>query len=490
MQLPILSIIVFTPIVFGIILLLIPSERKQVIRVTALVGASIALGFSVWAYFSYDQVLGGYQFMEHYPWIPVMGISYFVGVNGMNLPLVLLTGIVMFTGVLVSWNIDDRPREFFAFMFILATGVFGVFVALDLFQLFFFYEIAVFPMYLLIAIWGWKETREYAAMKLTLFLFIGSLIALIGALAMYFTADVQTFDMLVLQDAGFSTAFQRLWFPFVFFGFAVLGGIFPVHNWSPDGHVAAPTAVSMFHAGVLMKLGAFAALRVGIMLLPEGAKFWAGLILVLATINVVYGAFIASVQKDFKYVIGFSSVSHMGLVLLGFATLNLQGLTGAGIQMFSHGVMTALFFAVVGIVYDRAHTREIPKLGGFARVMPLVAVAFIIGSLVSMGMPGLSGFIAEFPIFLGLWQTEPVIALIAAISIVITAGYIMLVVRRVFFGDMPEEFEGNIGPITRGDKVSLVLLAGILVLIGVWPAVIAPMVESGAQAVLTVIGGA
>jgi NADH-quinone oxidoreductase subunit M len=357
-------------------------------------------------------------------------------------------------------------------------------------MLFFFYEIAVFPMYLLIAIWGWKETREYAAMKLTLYLFIGSLIALVGALAMYFTADVQTFDMLVLQDAGFSTAFQRLRFPFVFFGFAVLGGIFPVHNWSPDGHVAAPTAVSMFHAGVLMKLGAFAALRVGIMLLPEGAKFWAGLILVLATINVVYGAFIASVQKDFKYVIGFSSVSHMGLVLLGFATLNLEGLTGAGIQMFSHGVMTALFFAVVGIVYDRAHTRQIPKLGGLARVMPLVAVAFIVGSLVSMGMPGLSGFIAEFPIFMGLWQTEPAIALIAAISIVITAGYIMLVVRRVFFGDMPEEFDGHIAPITRGDKVSLVLLAGILILIGVWPAVIAPMVESGAQAVLTVIGGA
>ena len=313
MQLPILSIIVFTPIVFGIILLLIPSERKQAIRVIALVGATIALGFSVWAYFSYDQVLGGYQFMEHYSWIPIMGISYFIGVNGMSLPLVLLTGIVIFTGVLVSWNIDDRPKEFFAFMFILATGVFGVFVALDLFQLFFFYEIAVFPMYLLIAIWGWKETREYAAMKLTLYLFIGSLIALVGALAMYFTSDVQTFNMLVLQEAGFSTAFQRLWFPFVFFGFAVLGGIFPVHNWSPDGHVAAPTAVSMFHAGVLMKLGAFAALRVGIMLLPEGAKFWAGLILVLATINVVYGAFIASVQKDFKYVIGFSSVSHMVL---------------------------------------------------------------------------------------------------------------------------------------------------------------------------------
>jgi NADH-quinone oxidoreductase subunit M len=345
-------------------------------------------------------------------------------------------------------------------------------------------------MYLLIAIWGWKVTREYAAMKLTLYLFIGSVIAMVGALAMYYVADLNSFNLLELEGANFSPAFQRFWFPFVFFGFAVLGGIFPVHNWSPDGHVAAPTAVSMFHAGVLMKLGAFAALRVGIMLLPEGAKFWTPLILVLATVNVVYGAFIAMVQKDFKYVIGFSSVSHMGLVMLGFATLNLNGLTGAGLQMFSHGIMTALFFAVVGMVYDRAHTRQIPELGGFSKVMPLVAVAFIVGGLVSMGMPGFSGFIAEFPIFMGLWQRQPVVAMVAVIGIVITAAYVMRVVGGVFFGKMPSEFEGHISPVTTFDKVALVLLAGILILIGVYPAVMAPLVESGAEAVLSLIGGA
>jgi NADH-quinone oxidoreductase subunit M len=408
----------------------------------------------------------------------------------MNLPLVLLTGIVIFTGVLISWGLDDRPREFFAFLFILASGVFGVFISLDLFQLFFFYEIAVFPMYLLISIWGWQVTREYAAMKLTLYLFIGSVVALVGALAMYFTSGLGTFDLLELERAGFSPAFQRLWFPFVFFGFAVLGGIFPFHNWSPDGHVAAPTAVSMFHAGVLMKLGAFAALRVGIMMLPEGARVWSPLILALATVNVVYGAFIAMVQTDFKYVIGFSSVSHMGLVMLGFATLNRDGLTGAGLQMFSHGVMTALFFAVVGIVYDRAHTREIPKLGGFSKVMPLVAVAFIVGGLVSMGMPGFSGFIAEFPIFMGLWQRQPVVALVAALGIVITAAYIMRVVGRVFFGTMPAEFEGHIPAITMQDRIALVILAGILFLIGVYPTVMAPLVSSGAEAVLRILGGA
>jgi len=489
MDFPFLSVITFIPIVTGILLLLFPGERKSAIRWVALLASSIALLLSVWIYFSYDTSLGGYQFEEQYPWIERLGISYHVGVDGMNLPLVLLTGIVMFTGVLISWGIDDRPREFFTFLFILATGVFGVFVSLDLFMLFFFYEIAVFPMYLLIAIWGWKVTREYAAMKLTLYLFIGSVVALVGALAMYFNSGMQTFDLLELEKAGFSTAFQRLWFPFVFFGFAVLGGIFPVHNWSPDGHVAAPTAVSMFHAGVLMKLGAFAALRVGIMLLPEGAKFWSPLILGLATVNVIYGAFIASVQTDFKYVIGFSSVSHMGLVMLGFATLNQKGLTGAGLQMFSHGIMTALFFAVVGMVYDRAHTREIPKLGGFRKFMPMVTFAFIIGGLVSMGMPGFSGFIAEFPIFLGLWQKAPIVAIIAVLGIVITASYIMRVIRGVFFGSVPQEFEGHISPITGFDKVALIFLSGILILIGVYPAIMAPLIESGTTAILRLIGG-
>jgi len=490
MNFPILSVITFIPITTGLILFMMPANRHREIRLLALAAAALALGLSLYAFLAYDTAAAGYQFVEQVPWIPRLGISYHVGVDGMSLPLVLLTGIVMFTGVMISWGIEDRPREFFAFLFVLATGVFGVFIALDAFMLLFFYELAVFPMFLLIAIWGWQVTREYAAMKLTLYLFIGSVISLVGVLAMVYTSGLGTFDMLQLEQAGFSTAFQRLWFPFVFFGFAVLGGIFPFHNWSPDGHVAAPTAVSMFHAGVLMKLGAFAALRVGIMLLPEGAHFWAPLILGLATVNVVYGALIASVQTDFKYVIGFSSVSHMGLVMLGFATLNKDGLTGAGLQMFSHGVMTALFFAVVGMVYDRAHTREISKLGGFSKVMPLVAVAFIIGGLVSMGMPGFSGFIAEFPIFLGLWQVQPVVALVAALGIIITAGYIMRVVGKVFYGEMPADLVGHISPVTRLDRVALVVLAGLLVLIGIQPWVMAPMIATGAESVLRVVGGA
>jgi NADH-quinone oxidoreductase subunit M len=490
MHFPILSVIVLTPIIAGMIILLVPSDRKNIVRYIALAAATIDLLLSGWVYFNYNTVIAGYQFVEKYTWLPQLGISYYVGVDGMNTPLVLLTGIVMLTGVLISWGVDDRPREFFAFLFILASGVFGVFVAQDLFMLFFFYEIAVFPMYLLISIWGWIKTREYAAMKLTLYLFIGSVISLVGGLALYFNSGLNTFDMVQLAGANFSRDFQIFWFPFVFFGFAVLGGIFPFHNWSPDGHVAAPTAVSMFHAGVLMKLGAFAALRVGIMLLPEGAQFWRWLILILALVNVVYGAFIAMVQTDFKYVIGFSSVSHMGLVMLGFATLNKDGLTGSGIQMFSHGVMTALFFAVVGMVYDRAHTREIGELGGFSRKMPWVAVAFIIGGLVSMGMPGFSGFVAEFPIFMGIWQVRPVIAIVASISIVITASYIIRIIGRVFFGPMSEDFDHHIGDVTIKDKFALTLLCAIMVTIGIFPSVMSNLVASGVSHILSLFGGA
>jgi NADH-quinone oxidoreductase subunit M len=327
-------------------------------------------------------------------------------------------------------------------------------------------------------------------MKLTLYLFIGSVIALVGALAMYFASGLHTFDMLALEGAGFSADFQNLWFPFVFFGFAVLGGIFPFHNWSPDGHVAAPTAVSMFHAGVLMKLGAFAALRVGIMLLPIGAQTHLPWIIVLTLVNVVYGALIAMVQTDFKYMIGFSSVSHMGLVAMGFATLTPQGFLGAGVQMVSHGVMTALFFAVVGMVYDQAHTREIPKLGGLVKYMPFAAVAFIIGGLVSRGMPGFSGFIAEFPIFMGLWNSYPWIAIVAAISIAVTAAYILRAIGRVFFGELPAELEGHMHDIKPSEKLALGVLCVIMVTVGIFPNVIVPMVQSGVSTILSLLGGA
>lgn len=489
MQFPILSVIIFTPIIAGLLILALPAERKTEVKAVALAAAIITFLLSVWVYFSYDIAAGGYQFLEKLAWMPSLGISYSVGLDGISAPLVLLSGLVVLSGVLISWGIDERPREFFGFMMFLAASVFGVFCSLDIFMLFFFFEIAVFPKYLMIAVWGWPKTREYGAMKLTLYLFIGSMVALVGVLSMYFASGLHTFDILALEKAGFPAGFQIIWFPFVFFGFAILGGLFPFHSWAPDGHVAAPTAISMLLAGVEMKVGAFAALRLGIMLMPEGARAWAPLIFILATINVVYGAVIALVQTDFKYVIGFSSVSHMGLVMLGFATLNKNGLTGAGLQMFSHGVMTALFFSVVGMVYDRTHTRDLNKLGGLVRKMPWAAIGFIIAGLVSMGMPGFSGFVAEFPIFMGIWQAAPVVALVAVLGVVITAAYILRVVGKVFFGELPAEFEG-ISDIKVMDKIAIVLLSITLVGVGVFPALMSPMVQSGVNHVLSLLGGA
>lgn len=489
MDFPILSVSIFIPLFAGLLILVLPSDRREWIRRIALIAASFTLILTFIAYLLYDSEAGGYQFIEQLDWVPAFGISYFVGLDGISLPMFLLSGIVLFCGVLISWNIEDRPREFFSFMMFLGVSVLGVFASLDLFQLFFFFELAIFPKYLMIVIWGYPKTREYGGMKLTIYLFIGSMLALVGALAIYNGSGLETFNLIELEGAAFSETFQRIWFPIVFLGFAILGGIFPFHSWAPDGHVAAPTAISMLLAGVEMKVGAFAALRVAIVLLPEGASFWAPAIFALATINVIYGAFIALVQTDFKYVIGFSSVSHMGLVLIGFATLNQKGLLGSGFQMFSHGVMTAMFFAIVGMVYDRAHTREISKLGGFFKKMPWAAVGFIIAGLVSMGMPGFSGFIAEFPIFMGAWSVAPLVAIIAILGIIITAAYILLVIRRVFFGELASEFSGISG-ITVLDKIAILLLGIIMVGLGLFPSLLEPILQSGVDRILALLGGA
>lgn len=506
MTFPFLSVITFTPLVAALIILMLPAERKTEAKVTALAAAVFNTVLAVYLYFAYDVAQGGYQFEEHWQWVPQLGITYHMGVDGFSLPMVVLTAVVLLTGVMISWGIDDRPREFFSFFLILSVGVFGVFAALDLFLFFFLLEIAVFPKYLMIVVWGWPKTREYGGMKLTLYLFIASIVALLGVLAMYAQTSPRTFDIPALQNVSFSADFQRLWFPLIFFGFSIMGAIFPFHSWAPDGHVAAPTAISMMLAGVEMKIGMYAAFRIGVALLPEGAKFWAPVIVLFGLVNVIYAAYIALIQTDFKYIIGFSSVSHMGLVMMGFATLSFEGFVGAGLQMFSHGIMTALFFSVVGMVYDRAHTRMIPELGGLARKMPWAAIAFIIGGFTSMGMPGFSGFIAEIPIYLGLWNAEaaegsllsgglagqpwffPLMAVLSVISIVITAAYILRAVQRVFFGELPAKFEHEVGDVTVLDKVALVLLCGLMILIGVYPAIMYPMVTSGITPVLGLFG--
>jgi NADH-quinone oxidoreductase subunit M len=526
----VLTGILLTPILGAVIILLLDKESKEQARIIAAMATGVALLLALGVFFGYrpDQANAATQagqsyfaFEDHVKWIQSIGVSWHLGVDGISAPMVLLTALAGFCGVLISWGIEDRTREFLAFFLLLVASVFGVFMAVDLFVLLFFYELAIFPMYFLIVIWGWAETREYAAMKLTLYILVGSVVALIGVLAMYFKAGeatgVYSFDFVDLQKAAKAGAFNtpffsgsavttaRLWFPMIFIGFGVLAGIWPFHNWSPDGHVAAPTAVSMIHAGVLMKMGAFAALRVGVQLLPEGAKVHLPWIIFLALINIVYGSLIAMRQRDFKYVIGFSSVSHMGLVTLGFATMNLTGMTGAGLQMFSHGVMTALFFACVGMVYDRAHTRDIPSLGGFVQKMPWVAVAFIIGGFTSMGMPGLSGFVAELPIFIGLWKGPVftpaagwlthtfnyygIIAPVAALGILVTAAYVLRVVGQVFFGEFHAERFPSVAAITRYDKIALGILVFWLVVLGVYPRLMTPMIESGMKPIISMLGG-
>jgi NADH-quinone oxidoreductase subunit M len=486
--------------VVAVLLLLMPANRKDEVRVLSAFGAFVTLALSVYVFAAYDKAGPQYQFVENVPWVPMLGINYHLGTDGIGNAMLLLTGLVIFTGCLVSWGIQDRPREFYALLLILVSGVFGVFVARDAFVLFFFYELAIFPMYILIATWG-STRKEYAAMKLTLYLLVGSIVALVGVLALYFAAPERTFDLDKLAQFaqqgkfmfpvalpwGGKIAFESLWFLPVFIGFGVLAGIWPFHNWSPDGHVAAPTAVSMLHAGVLMKLGAFAALRMGAELMPHAARQQLPFIIFLVTVNVVYGAAIAMVQRDFKYVIGFSSVSHMGLVTMGFATMNAAGLNGAVMQMFSHGIMTALFFAVVGMIYDRAHSRDIPNLGGFVHKMPWVAIAFIIGGLVSMGMPGLSGFVAELQIFMGVWRAGhegiaawyPYIAAISSLGIILTAAYVLRVVGQVFFGEFHEERYHGVGDVTVLDKTVLVILVTVLVSIGVFPQLLMNMISTG-----------
>jgi NADH-quinone oxidoreductase subunit M len=568
---PVLTAIIFIPIVAAVIILFMNPKQRDLIRGTALSTATVLLGLSAFVYFSYNGEVNraggllesqaqlvedggdliasqmfkdGLRFEEKYTWVDSVGISYHVGVDGLNAPMILLTGMVAVAGVLISWRIEDRIREFMAFFLLLVAGVYGVFVAVDLFLLFFFYELAIFPMYLLIAGWGWVKLREYAAMKLTLYILIGSVVAFVGAIAMVLTASnffsteagaavfaqaqqsgllsttatTFSFDIVQLTIAAEAGAFNALgyfgvetltfatfWFPFIFIGFAVLAGVFPFHNWSPDGHVAAPTAVSMIHAGVLMKLGAYAALRCGVQLMPEGAQAHLPWIVFLTLINVVYGAFIAFRQRDFKYVIGFSSVSHMGLVSMGWASMNIIGMTGAGLQMFSHGAMTALFFGCVGMVYDRAHTRDIPSLGGFIKKMPWVGFAFIIGGLASMGMPGLSGFIAEFPIFQGMWAASnditlqiggftlsnyySIMVILAALAIVITAAYVLRVTSQVFFGEFDAEKYPDVGDIAITDRVILLLLGVPLILVGMMPFLMAPMVQAGVSPVVAILGG-
>jgi NADH-quinone oxidoreductase subunit M len=477
----ILFLIMLTPIIGALLLLLVSDKNTKLIRLIAAAAASVALLLSLIAFFSYDSKAGGMQFLESYSWVPSYGINFTLGVDGLSMPLVLLTSIILISGVFVTWKLENRTKEFFFYMLIIVGGVFGVFMSGNILLMFLFMEMAVIPKFILINVWGSKN-KEYAAMKYTLYLLAGSSIALVGIIAVYAYAGnvsgVYTLDIASLAAVKYDINFQRFAFFIVMLGFGVLVPMFPFHRWTPDGHSAAPTAISMMLAGVIMKLGGYALIRIGINFFPEGAVFWGPVIAVFATVNAVYVAFVAMVQKDIKFVVANSSVSHMGYVLFGIASFNAASISGAAAQMFAHGIMAALFFALVGLFYEKTHTRIISDFGGLAHQMPRVAVAFMITSLASLGLPGMFNFIAEFSVFIGSIQVYPVLAVISIFAIVITAIYVLRVMQQVFFGPRNTKWD-HLKDAKGVEMIPIVLLGGILIILGVFPSIIMDMISSG-----------
>jgi NADH-quinone oxidoreductase subunit M len=442
---------------------------------------SVQLLLAAWLVFSYLSIraTGNTEpmlFMYDATWFETLNIHYTVGVDGISVAMIALTSIVVFAGIFASWEMSYLSREFFISLILLASGVFGFFISIDLFTMFVFYEIAVIPMYLLIGIWG-SGPKEYSAMKLTLMLMGGSALLMVGLLGIYFNSAPEggqyTFNLHQISQNGIPLTAQRFLFPFTFIGFGVLGALFPFHTWSPDGHASAPTAVSMLHAGVLMKLGGYGAFRVAIFLMPQAAQEQAWIFIILTSISVVYGAFGAIVQKDLKYINAYSSVSHCGLVLFAVLMMNQTAMNGAVIQMISHGLMTALFFALIGMIYGRTHTRMVNEMGGLMKVMPFLSVVYVIAGLASLGLPGLSGFVAEMTIFFGAFQHTDVFHRVATIvavsSIVITAVYILRVVGVLLLGPIRDEHFLHLEDARWWERLSTITLVVSIAAIGLAP---------------------
>lgn len=474
---PYLTIVLLSPLVAMIAIMFMPEEQKLNIKIIATVAAAISLGICLYLYYMYDKSVGGIQFAERMEWVPSLGISYFVGVDGINAPLLLLNGIVFFTGCLTMWELQLRVKEFFAWICALVVGVFGVYMAFDLFFFFMFYEIGLLPMYLLIAIWG-STRKEYAAMKLTLYLLAGSTLIFPGLLALYTYSPIKTFDWLILSQQPFTLEQQKLIFFLCYFGFGVLAAIWPFHTWSPVGHVAAPTAVSMLHAGVLMKLGAFGILRIAMQLAPEGLVYWAPTMAMLATIGIVYGALAGLAQTDLKYIIGYSSVSHMGVVCLGLSTLTVDGINGAVFQMFAHGIMTALFFSSVGYIYDRTHTREIFDLGGMSKVMPVASAYFICAALCGLGCPGFASFWAELLVFISTFQVYPIKGALAIGALIVATLFALRVIMRTFYVEPNPKFTGpGFEDVTLFLGTPRIILVATLIIFGLFPRLMVDVIQ-------------
>ena len=424
------------------------SRNLNQVRGVMVVGSSCLLALSVWLTIAFLQMrdagnTDAMLFQYTVDWFKPLNIAYAVGVDGISVVMLLLSSIIVFTGTFASWQLKPLTKEYFLWFTLLSIGVYGFFISIDLFTMFMFYEVALIPMYLLIGVWG-TGAKEYSAMKLTLMLMGGSGLLIFGFLGIYYFSGGSTMDVIELAKMhAMSKTAQNVFFPFVFIGFGVLGALFPFHTWSPDGHASAPTAVSMLHAGVLMKLGGYGCLRIAMYIMPDALEMWAPVFLILTTISVVYGALSACVQTDLKYINAYSSVSHCGMVLFALLMTTQTAITGAILQMLSHGLMTALFFACIGMIYHRAGTRDVRYLGGLMKVIPFLAVSYVVAGLANLGLPGFSGFVAEMTIFIGSFENggmfHRVCTIIACTSIVITAVYILRVVGKILFQAIPNK---------------------------------------------------
>lgn len=483
-----LLIILFAPFVGAAALIVIPEKQKLMVRVTAASAAGISLLASFYLFYAFDAAKGGFQFVQRYEWSKQLGIALYLGVDGIGTPLVLASCILLFAGVFVQWHTKDRAKQFYIWLLILAAATIGVFMSLDLFFLYFFYEMSVIPMYLLLGMWGShtktylemtdaeglkkrdsvgfifnfaSNSKEYAAMKLVLFLSAFAVLCLMGILLIYKFSGLNTFDILVLREqAHFDGPLATLIWLLIFFGFASIAPIWPLHSWSPVGHAAAPAATSMLHAGVLMKLGHFSIIRVAFEILPETTRELMPIAAILCIFSMLYGGFVAFYAKDTKYVIGYSSSSHMGYVFLGMAALDYISLTGAVMYMFAHALATSMLFAMAGWVYDQTHTRHIPSLGGLVNRMPFIAGCTIVGCMASIGMPGTVNFLAEVMIIVGSWNKYPVQVVVAVIGIVLTMAYLFRMMRGIFYGAMDQHYAHARDAVAFVDRLPFVLMMG------------------------------
>lgn len=484
-----LLLLILLPLLTAVAILLVRNAKQ--VKGVALAGSVAQLVLSFVLLFSYYKEKAGGNtaqmlFEQQYNWFPSWNISFHLGVDGISVAMILLTAFVVIAGVLVSWNVTKMTKEFYFLLILLSLGAYGFFISLDLFILFFFLEIAVIPKYLLIGIWG-SGKKEYSANKLALMLMGGSALVLVGLLGIYFSNAAHSFDLLQLSQLNIPVQTQMICFPLLFVGFGVFTALFPFHTWVPDGHSSAPTAGSMFLAGISMKLGGYGCLRVATYLMPEGAKEYATIIIVLSVIAILYGAFATMMQNDLKYINAYSSVSHCGFVLLGIGMLTKTSMTGAVMQMVSHGLMTALFFAIIGMIYERTHTRQVSEMGGLLKRMPfIISVLFIVG-LCSLGLPGLSGFVAEMTVFVGSWQHPDmfsrVATILACLSIVVTAVYILRAVTKTAMGPLTTGFETLTDASWNEKLAALILIAGILA-IGIAPGWLNDLVGPGAEIIM------